>query len=130
MDVNGIGAVMEIPGCAVILLKEVVLVEVETSSNARFELVRLQVSVNLLQCAKVVTGVKVVNPSLLRTVAVGPRAVRLLVRGGAAGYLECGTHESAVAGQPRHAAEQRRAQEIGVVDVRALGSQRSPRLPV
>jgi hypothetical protein len=63
MNVERVGAIVKISGCAV-LPEKLSPIELETVSNARFELGCAGFTTYALQRAQVVSGVEVVNPAL------------------------------------------------------------------
>jgi hypothetical protein len=116
MDVDGIRAVVEVMRCAV-LTKEVGCVEVKSSSSAQRELVRLQVPVNLSQRAQVVPGVEVIDPMLLGSLSIRPRAIVALTGHGVPSDPQGRFQKPFAVGQPVYAAKKSGAEKVCVVNL-------------
>ena len=78
MDVDRICPVVEISRGA-ILAKEVRSVELKTTPNGRSEFRRARIAANVLQRAKVISGVEVINPSLRSPLPVIPGTITVLL---------------------------------------------------
>src|SRR5438093_13011937 len=80
MNVDRVGAVMEVPHCT-IRAEEMPSVELEPAPDARGELWRVRVLANRRQCTEVISRVEVVDPRLCRGRPIGRRAIRVLLCG-------------------------------------------------
>jgi len=123
MNVDRIVTVMKVSGRTV-LPEKVGSVELEPASDARFELRCLGVPADGLQRAQVVSGVKVVDPSLCRGLPVVPRAIFVLQCGCVAGNPEGRTEEFGLARVLVHTAEESGTKEVRVVSLNPQWSER------
>ena len=114
MDVDRICPVVKISRGA-ILSEKVGSVEFESVANARFEFRRARIAANVLQRAKVISGVEVINPSLRSPLPVIPGTITVLLGCREAGHLECWTQKFLLAGVLMDTTKQGRSKEIRVV---------------
>src|SRR5436309_14458039 len=114
MNVDRVGAVMEVPHCT-IRAEEMPSVELEPAPDARGELCRVRVLANRLQCTEVISSVEVVDPRLCRGRPIGPRAIRVLLGGRVASDPQRGNEQLLLTGMLVDTTQESGTEEIGVV---------------
>src|SRR5579884_3144601 len=116
VNIDRVCVVVKIPGGSV-LADKMSPVKVEPAFYMAFELGALQTLSDGTQGAEIVARVKIVDPVLLRTFAVQPGAIRPLPGSRVPRHFKRCFHKVSIAGMFSHSAQQRRSQQIAVMDV-------------